>query len=585
MPDGLTDSVLTPAVTARDRSESTGWRVSFNLRVLGFAAVLMAVAVGISSAIGYRLKKQSLEVHLGRELLGIVKSVGPLIEGDLHDQVRLGPSGELEGAAAFQQLQELLRRVKAGNEMVSRGSPLYTLRRPDDFVISGELEFVVMTDHDDSNQFFTGARYHAEPHLLRALDGIATATGVYVDSEGVWISAAAPIRNADGVVVGVVQADRPVDFFYAEARNQAVRIVLGALSSLAVGAVLAWVFARSLTEPVRQLARATDALAAGQWTHRVTAVRSDELGDLARSFNAMAERLMNAHEREENHRRALEHANAMKEAVNLRLAATNLELEEAVEEAHRLEEEARAGEMAKSEFLATMSHELRTPLNGVSGFAQLLESTELSAEQADYVKAIQSSGQRLLETISAILEYSQLDRGRRPQQWKNIALRPDLTSWMAPFRLAATAKGLGFEADLPDDLPSSLLIDASALQRSLEILLSNAVKFTASGRVRVRLTMDRQEIPGLGSNDLRARAWERHLCVAVEDTGPGIPVEAQGFLFMPFRQVDTTSSRAHEGVGLGLAIAFKLVRSVGGDLRLETSSAKGSCFTLMFPVR
>lgn len=114
----------------------------------------------------------------------------------------------------------------------------------------------------------------------------------------------------------------------------------------------------------------------------------------------------------------------------------------AVEEAQRLEEEARAGELAKTEFLATMSHELRTPLNGIIGFSQVLDSGGLNPEQLDCVRSIQQSGDRLLKTISAVLEYSQLDRGKRPREWGNVTLRPLVVTAVATYRAAALGEAI-----------------------------------------------------------------------------------------------------------------------------------------------
>ncbi|MBL9208010.1 MAG: HAMP domain-containing protein [Opitutaceae bacterium] len=558
---------------------------SFHFRLIAFALALMGVAVGISSLIAYRLKKQSLEESLARELLAIVKSVAPLIDGDVHERVRPGESGSSSLSEDFLKLRDQLVKVKSGNALLSRGSPLYTMRKPDDFVISGELEFVVMTDPDDSGQYFTGARYHVEPHLLAALGGTASSTGVYTDDEGVWISAAAPIRNAAGTVVGVVQADRPIDFYYAEARSVALKIFGGAASSLTIGAALAFFFARSLTGPIRRLAKATEAVARGNFGYRVSESRTDELGDLARSFNGMACELTLGRERENYQKQELVEANRRTEAVNRQLAEANHDLERAVEEAQRLEEEARAGELAKTEFLATMSHELRTPLNGIFGFAQVLETTEMSKEQVECVGSIQQSADRLLKTISAVLEYSQLDRGKRPREWGNVTLRPLLSTAAAAHRNAALSKGLEFTFSIAPDIPTTIRADGPALQRVVDVLLSNAVKFTVTGSVGIAITAERAACPLPRAAGALASEIDADLHVVVTDTGIGIPAANRTRLFLPFVQGDASLSRAYEGIGLGLAIAHKLARSAGGDLLLVPGDDRGATFKLVLPAR
>jgi signal transduction histidine kinase len=576
-----------PVVPSGGQGRRNRRGTSFHFRLVAFALALMGVAVGISSLIAYRLKKQSLEASLAKELLAIVKTVAPLMDGDVHDRIRVGEVGSVSLSDEFTRLQEQLVRVKEGNALLSRGSPLYTLRKPDDFVISGELEFVVMTDPDESGQFFTGARYHAEPHLVTALAGTAASTGVYRDDEGVWISAAAPIRNSFGSVVGVVQADRPVDFFYAEARAVALKIFGGAASSLTIGAALAFFFARSLTGPIRRLAKATEAVARGNFGYRVPETRSDELGDLARSFNGMATELMFGRERENYQKRELLEANHRTEAVNRQLAEANRELETAVEEAQRLEEEARAGELAKTEFLATMSHELRTPLNGIIGFSQVLDSGGLNPEQLDCVRSIQQSGDRLLKTISAVLEYSQLDRGKRPREWGNVALRPLVMTAVATHRAAALGKGVEFALSVSKDLPTTVRADGPALQRILDVLLSNAVKFTATGSISVEITTERVAFPVRVPSGVLATEIDADLRVVVKDTGVGIAKGHRSRLFLPFVQGDGSTSRAHEGIGLGLAIAYKLARSAGGDLTVDSegASTQGTCFRLVMPAR
>lgn len=558
---------------------------SFHFRLIAFALALMGVAVGISSFIAYRLKKQSLEESLARELLAIVKSVAPLIDGEAHDRVQTVGSGSASESDDFMRVRELLVQVKASNALLSRGSPLYTLRKPDDFVISAELEFVVMTDPDESGRYFTGARYHVQPHLLTALGGVASSTGVYSDDEGVWISAAAPIRNDAGRVVAVVQADRPVDFYYAEARSVALKIFVGAASSLTIGAALAFFFARSLTGPIRRLAKATEAVAGGNFGYRVPESRTDELGDLARSFNAMACELTLGREREGYQTQELMEANRRTEAVNRQLAEANHELQTAVEEAQRLEEEARAGELAKTEFLATMSHELRTPLNGIFGFTQLMESTELSEEQVDCVGSIQQSADRLLKTISAVLEYSQLDRGKRPREWGNVTLRPLLTAAAAVHRSAALSKGLEFSSFVSPDIPTTIRADGPALQRVVDVLLSNAVKFAVAGTVSVTVTAERAAGPTSRTAGVLGSEIDADLHVVVADTGIGISSAGRSRLFLPFVQGDASLSRAHEGIGLGLAIAHKLARSAGGDLTFVSGGNRGATFELVLPAR
>ena len=167
------------------------------------------------------------------------------------------------------------------------------MRTADDFDASGELEFVVMTDSDENGRFFVGNRYRALGHNRTALLGTPAATGVYADSLGLWISAAAPIRNSRGEIVAIVQADRPVAHFYRQARTESMYMVVVALVSLAIASLLAGCI-NGIAKPVHELVTATQRLAKGELQRRVALHRSDELGDLGASINEMARQLQTA---------------------------------------------------------------------------------------------------------------------------------------------------------------------------------------------------------------------------------------------------------------------------------------------------
>src|SRR3954469_12765932 len=122
-------------------------RLSFRLRLTGFAVLLIALSMGTASILAYRHSKDTLERHLQNELLAIVKTAAPMVDGDLLPLIYRLPSGEVAGMEEFEQIRTILSRVKTGNQMQSHGSPLYVMRPPPDFTSSAKLEFVVMTDH------------------------------------------------------------------------------------------------------------------------------------------------------------------------------------------------------------------------------------------------------------------------------------------------------------------------------------------------------------------------------------------------------------------------------------------------------
>ncbi len=267
------------------------WRLNLAARLTLFAIAVIVISAGISSFIANRHTRAALAASLGAELLAIVNSVAPHIDGDLHSLIGVDARGALTGADEFETQRQILLKVKAANRLQSKGSPIYTLRPAPDFKSSHALEFVVMTDRDETGQFFIGNRTRALPHHLDALAGRAATTGLYEDAEGLWISAAAPILDSAGSVVAVIQADRHIEFFEAESHKRAIELLVGALISTVIAGVLAAIFARGMVRPFRRLVRATEHIAAGEFGEELVINRSDEVGELAVSFNRMAARL------------------------------------------------------------------------------------------------------------------------------------------------------------------------------------------------------------------------------------------------------------------------------------------------------
>jgi len=254
------------------------------------------------------------------------------------------------------------------------------------------------------------------------------------------------------------------------------------------------------------------------------------------------------------------------------LRQTNLELNEAVENARRLARAAEAANEAKSAFLATMSHEIRTPLNGVIGMTNVLADTTLTAEQLKHVRMIQLSGESLLVIINDTLDYSKIEAGRvelAQQPFDVVTCIHDSIAMLSP---RAEAKGLALTQVLPPELPRSVIGDAARLRQILINLVGNAIKFTDRGEIGLRAA-------------LLARSADRcRLSLSVTDTGIGIPVTAQDRLFQRFSQVDDTNTRKYGGTGLGLAISKRLAELMGGTISVESEPGRGSTFTVTLEV-
>jgi signal transduction histidine kinase len=224
----------------------------------------------------------------------------------------------------------------------------------------------------------------------------------------------------------------------------------------------------------------------------------------------------------------------------------------------------------KTEFLANMSHELRTPLNAIIGFTRIVmrrSQEQLEPKQYENLEKILVSGQNLLALINAILDLSKVEAGRVEVNPAEVPLAPVLEQCLRTVEPLVKGDAVMLVREL-DGAPPRMYVDEEKLRQIVINLLSNAAKFTARGSIR-----------------LEARAANGSVAIAVADTGIGIPADKLEVIFEEFEQADASSTRVHGGTGLGLTIARRLARLMGGDIRAQSVPGGGSTFTLTLPVR
>jgi len=230
------------------------------------------------------------------------------------------------------------------------------------------------------------------------------------------------------------------------------------------------------------------------------------------------------------------------------------------------------------EFLASLNHEIRTPLSGILGMTDLLLETALTEDQREYANATRVCAENLLEILNVTLEYSALSANQVRLEETEFSLLDTVQGVLGEFTAQAQSKGLRLVSALDGSLPEMAVGDALRLRQCLWHLVGNAIKFTKEGQVEVRAS-------AAPSNLEAADARQMMVTIEVHDTGIGIAPQQLKAIFESFRQLETGLSRSHGGLGLGLAVARKLVELLNGTIYVESELGRRSLFSVRLPLR